>query len=182
MVRVFRLFQEERALKSQVKGIVVKQAQEYYPRADDPDYSAKDDAPWIRRFAADGGRAIVSSDRRMLTKPHEKLALVQSGLVVIFFSGAWYDWKFCAKSALILHWWPTIMEAVSSAEPGFYRVPIAWPAEGAAQLKQVPTHDLKMIKIDYQKSQGEAVRKARQKRRDGEALEDLFRDRAEGQQ
>lgn len=165
MVRVFQGFQKEQALKDIAGGITIKKAQDYYPNIDDPDYVPKDDAPWIRRFAADGGKAIISGNTKMRKVPHERLALVQTRMIVIFFASKWSGWKFCRKCSLLIHWWPNILDAVKNAEPGFYMVPSSWPDEHKAALRQVSTEDLRLVKIERQKAARASVRKARKRRR-----------------
>jgi hypothetical protein len=31
--------------------------------------------PWLKRFAADGGKVVISGDTKMKSVPHERLAL-----------------------------------------------------------------------------------------------------------
>jgi len=176
MVRVFQGFQKERSLKHLASGIEIECAQDYYPQSSDLDYVAKSDAPWVRRFAAAGGRALISSDPKMRRKPHERLALAQAQLVVIFFSSKWAEWKFCRKCSLLIHWWPVILTAVKKGKPGFYVVPMVWPDEGKSKLQQVPSDDLKLLKIERQMAAQTEVRRARRRRAAaGSALGDLFK-------
>lgn len=166
MVRILKGFHGERGLKSLAAGITIVQAQEYYPDQKDADYSAKDDSPWIRRFAADGGRVVISGDARMMEKPHERLALLECNLTTIFFSPPWHGWKFCRKCALVMHWWPALLDTVRKPEPGFFRVPKSWPDDAEAKLQPIPTEDLRMTKIEKQKANGDAVRASRKRQRD----------------
>lgn len=179
MLRVFEAFQRERSLADLAKGISLKKAQDYYPALDDPDHARKNDAPWIRRFAADGGKVVISGNTKMQTVPHERLALVQTGLVTIFFDGKWSGWKFCRKCSLLMHWWPVILDTTKKGRPGFYMVPMAWPEEGRAKLKVIPTADLKLEKIERQLAAREGIQRERQQRREATALGDLFDDRPE---
>lgn len=165
MVRLLRTFSSERALRWEMQSITLCVAQDYYPLQEESGYSSKDDAPWIKRLAADNGRAIISGDTKMLRKPHEKLALVEANLVVILFPPAWSKWKFCRKCALIMHWWPAIAEAIRSATPGLYQVPSNHPDDDRLKLRPIPTVDLKMTKIQSQLDAGprkRAERKAKQ--------------------
>lgn len=166
MVRVFQGFQKEKSLRHLAAGIEVGKAQDYYPDQNDPDYAVKNDAPWIRRFAAAGGKLVISSDTKMRRRSHERFALVQTNLVVVFFTSQWSGSKFCRKCSLLMHWWPIILEAVTKAAPGFYIVSMAWPEEGKAELREVPSIDLKLEKIKRQKAMGDEVRKGRTKRRE----------------
>lgn len=177
MVRLFQGFQQERSLGMIASGITIGRAQDYYPTQDDPDYVEKSDAPWIKRFSASGGRTVISGDAKMRRKPYERLALVDAQLVVIFFSSAWSGWKFCRKCSLLIHWWPVILTATKKAKPGFYQVPMAWPDEGQGSLQQLPSDDLRLIKIERQRAQQATVRLSRRKQRDAaSAAGDLFGD------
>lgn len=164
MVRILRRFSEERALRSEMSGILLERAQDYYPAADDADYSYKDDAPWIRRFADAAGRAIISGDTNMMSRPHEKLALLEADLVVIFFSSSWSKWKFCRKCALFMHWWPAIARAIKTENPGFYRVSQNHPDDDNLLLQKLSTADLKLEKIQTQIADGPRKRSERQRK------------------
>ena len=97
MVRIFQILANEKQLRWLSDGLTVKSAADYTPKRGDPDYDKNNDAPWIRRFAADGGSAIISGDTNMRRQPHERLALVQQGMVTIFFEPKWSKWVFFRK-------------------------------------------------------------------------------------
>lgn len=172
MVRVFRLFHNERSLKHLVKGVEIESAKDYTPHPTDADFERKNDVPWIKRYAAAGGKVIVSGDVKMTTVPHERLALVQEGMIVVFFAPKWDNWQFCRKAALLLHWWPAILEHVKKAKPGFFVVPSSWPEEGG-ELREIPSGDLKLEKLQKQLAEKETKRRARKTRREAEGQERL---------
>ena len=64
--------------------------------------------PWIEKFAAAGGKVIISGNTKMRQVPHERLALVEAGMIVVFFENRWNGWNFFRKCALLLHWWPVV--------------------------------------------------------------------------
>jgi len=161
MVRIFGHFNNEKALQRYVKGIALHRAQEFYPHPNDPDYLPRNDAPWIRRYAKAGGRVIISGDAKMQTVPHERLALVQEGMTVVFFPGVWSGWKICRKSALLMHWWPSISSLVKKPIPGFFVVPNAWPDDENAALRQIATGDLRLERMERQLAEREKVRRVR---------------------
>lgn len=169
MVRVFQLFHNERSLKHIVAGVVLESAKDYTPRRSDPDYKPKDDVPWVKRFSASGGKVIISGDVRMASVPHERLALVQEGMVVVFFAPKWGQWPFCRKAALLLHWWPAILRQVKRAKPGFFVVPCAWPEDRKSKLRRISTDDAKMVKIQRQIAETAPKRQARKARRQSES-------------
>lgn len=174
IVRIFEGFSQEGANRRLFGDLTIERAQDYYPAPEDPDYSPKNDAPWVERFAAAGGQAVISGDTRMRKVPHERLALVQTGLITIFFPTTWSGWKLSRKCSLLMHWWPQIVETIKRGTPGFYMVPAAWPEEGKGTLTAIPTDALRMVKIEAQKAARDTVRKARRAKRGLPEMEDMF--------
>jgi hypothetical protein len=149
MVRVFQTFASERQLRKLSGNFDVKSAKDYTPKPGDHDYVPNSDVPWLKRFAADGGKVVISGDTSMRYQPHERLALIECGFIVIFFENRWSDWKFFRKCALLLHWWPQIAGRVRRAKPGsFYHVPCHWPEKGS--LRKVSNKDPRLLKMERQ--------------------------------
>jgi hypothetical protein len=146
MVKVFQSFASERQLRKITGNFEIKSAADYTPRPGEPDYHSKNDVPWLKRFAADGGKVIISGDTGMKFVPHERLALVELGLVVIFFESQWSNWKFFRKCALLLHWWPVIATKIKKAKPGFWHVPCNWSEKG--KLRRVSNEDSRKLKLE----------------------------------
>jgi hypothetical protein len=86
MVRVFETFATERQLKKLTGNFDIESAKKYTPKPQDDDYVPNDDVPWIKRFADAGGRIIISGNTNMRNVPHERLALIENGMIVIFLS------------------------------------------------------------------------------------------------
>jgi hypothetical protein len=97
MVKVFQTFANERQLKRKIGAFEITSATQYTPKPADDDYLKKNDVPWIKRFATAGGRVIISGDTEMRYVPHERLALIQAGMLVFFFDGKWSQWDFFSK-------------------------------------------------------------------------------------
>ncbi|QQO34495.1 hypothetical protein JJC00_01965 [Bradyrhizobium diazoefficiens] len=57
MVKVFQTFANERQLKRKIGAFEITSAMQYTPNSGDDDYLKKNDAPWIKRFAAAGGNS-----------------------------------------------------------------------------------------------------------------------------
>jgi hypothetical protein len=112
MVRVFETFANERQLRRKIGSFQVVSAREFVPKQDDIDYRKKDDSPWIKRFAETGGKVIISGDTRMRFVPHERLALIQHGMLVFFFDTKWNQWEFFRKCSLLIHHWPAIAKRI----------------------------------------------------------------------
>lgn len=175
MVRVFQILADERQLKYLSAGLTIESAKDYTPRPGEPDYVAKSDVPWVQRFAAAGGKVIISGNTRMKAVPHERLALIQAGMVVVFFEGQWSGWRFSQKCALLLHWWPAITKQLKTAKPGsFWHIPCSWDRQG--KLRKVSNDDAKALRIDKQKARQPEVAAARLKRRQSKdaAQSELF--------
>ena len=112
----------------------------------DPDYVRKSDVPWLDRFAAAGGRAVISGDVKMRIRSHERLCLYQHGFVTIFFENQWNDWKFLRKTALLLHWWEEVATKIKTADRGtFWVIPASWPPKGG-DLENVSLGLAKLLK------------------------------------
>jgi hypothetical protein len=146
MVRAFQAFASERQLRKITGGFEIKSAADYAPKPGDPDYARKNDVPWLKRFAADGGKVVISGNTAMKNVPHERLALVELGFVVLFFENRWSNWKFFRKCALLLHWWPVIARTIKRAKPGFWHIPCTWPEKGT--MRKVSSEDPRLLKIE----------------------------------
>jgi PIN like domain len=135
MVKAFEVFSKEQALKKLTGDFTIESAETYAPLKQDGDYIAKSDVPWVKRFSDAGGRIIISGDTNMKFKPHERLALIKAGMVVVFFEPKWNNWNFYDKCASIMHWWPVLAKRVKSAEKGtFWQVPLNWKASSGGEL------------------------------------------------
>lgn len=150
MVRVFQTFANERQLKKLIASVEVTSAKDYTPQRGDGDYRPKDDTPWIKRFAADGGKVIISGDTRMRYVPHERLALVEAGLLVFFFDGKWSEWGFFHKCSLLIHHWPAIASRIkrtrSSTKAAFWQIPLSWSEK--AKLRKTSLDDPRKLKFE----------------------------------
>jgi hypothetical protein len=164
MVRVFAILAKERQLKWLASGLKVESAKDYTPRRGDPDFKRRNDVPWIKRFADAGGRVIISGDAAMKNQPHERLALVEQGLVTIFFDRSWCNLQFFRKCSILLHWWPVVVATAKTAKKGtFWQIPATY-GDGTT-LRQVPNGDAQLEKIDRQLAQRDSVRAERARKR-----------------
>src|SRR5258708_2997974 len=138
MVKIFLEFASDNQLLKLSADLVIESAKLYYPGPDDADYLRRNDAPWIRRFSAAGGKVIISGNTRMKVVPHERLALVEEGMVVIFFDASWNNWDFFKKSSLLIHWWPAVIKQLKTARPSsFWHIPAMWPIKDGSKLRRV---------------------------------------------
>jgi hypothetical protein len=147
VVKVLQTFANERQFRKISGNFIIKAAADYTPKPGDDDYRPKDDTPWLKRFADDGGKVVISGDVRMRSRPHERLALIDHEFLVIFFENRWSDWKFWRKTALLIHWWPVIASKIKRhKKPSFFHVPCNWVEDG--ELRWVSNKDPKELKLE----------------------------------
>ena len=153
MVRVLQSFANENQFRRISGNFEIRAAAEYTPKLNDADYLPKNDVPWLKRFADDGGKVVISGDTNMKHRAHERLG----GFIVIFFEPQWSKWKFWRKCALLINWWPVIAAKIRRArKASFYHVPCNWVEDG--KLRWVSNKDPKLLKIERRAS---AARKRR---------------------
>ncbi len=149
MVRVFQTFASERQLKKLTGNFDIESAKTYTPKPADSDYFPKNDVPWIKRFAQAGGRVIISGNTEMKSVPHERLALIECGMVVIFFESKWNEWGFFAKCSHLMHWWPVIAAKARTGEKGtFWHVPLNWSGQTGGKLRAVSSKDAHKLTLE----------------------------------
>lgn len=89
--------------------------------------NAKSDVPWLERFAADGGRVVISGDKRMRGDLFEQAALQAAGFVTFFFAPRWNDQTPWDRAANLVKWWPHIEQKIRTASPGeMFEIPYAF--------------------------------------------------------
>jgi hypothetical protein len=167
----------ERAIRHIAEGLIFQKAADYAPAPSDRDFIKKSDVPWLDKFAAAGGHAIISGDVKMRERVHERLALYHHGFVVIFFSAAWGQWSFCRKCGLMLHWWEEIVRKIRTAEKStFWIVPPKWP-DTPGSLSNVSIGLAKLLKDnpDAAKKRTQRQRPAKVSRTDERQTEMLLR-------
>lgn len=158
MVRAFQAFANEKQLRRECGSFEIKSAKDYTPKRGDADFSPRNDVPWLKRFAADGGKVVISGNTEMKNVPHERLALLESGFIVIFFESQWSNWKFFRKCALLLHWWPVIAKTLKRARPkSFYHIPCNWQEDG--KLRKVSNRDPRELRLERRHTAAKRRRK-----------------------
>ena len=135
-----------------------QRADDYEPDPTDTDYIKRSDAPWLERFAKDGGDIIISGDTKMYEKPHEVVAIQRTGLVLVLFENKWNDWDFFQKSALLLWHWLAVIAATREATKNLrgkvsaaFRIPTF---EVTPLLKPLPPPGQLLLEFDRRKKRG----------------------------
>jgi PIN like domain len=87
-----------------------------------------DDPTWIRKFALEGGYAVVSGDGNILQKWPNLIAYAESGLISFFPPpGFQHQLTGFAQAALLIRWWPSIIEKAKISDRGTcWRLPMGW--------------------------------------------------------
>lgn len=101
--------------------------------------NAQSDVPWLQKFSASGGRAVISGDAKMRGKLHEQLALTKAGFIVFFWERKWNQQNGYNKSAMMMRWWPYILEKLKTARKGqFFEIPYSWTATEMREVTPPP--------------------------------------------
>jgi hypothetical protein len=89
------------------------------PRTSDP--------TWIKEFATSGGIAIISGDGRIRQNQIDLVAYIESGLIGIWVPSNFDDLKGYGQAALILRWFPMIVEKIKgSIARDCWQMPMSW--------------------------------------------------------
>lgn len=85
------------------------------------------DDVWVRKFADVGGEAIIGADGKMLTRPHEVVAIAEAGLRLAVLPSQWANQKLNVQVAYLFYWWPHIERTLAEAQPRqCFKVPWGW--------------------------------------------------------
>jgi hypothetical protein len=95
---------------------------------DRDDNSARtSDETWLPKFAADGGKAILTGDGRIFKRPHQLAAIHATGLISFVLDWRWTQVRKHEQAANIIFWWPRIEAAAEASSPGdCWPVPFAF--------------------------------------------------------
>lgn len=75
------------------------------------------DETWIPRFAADGGKAILSGDRKIRSRPNQIKSIRDSGLICIFLPSEWASSRRAIQAAFLIYWWSKIEFKILQSQP-----------------------------------------------------------------
>jgi hypothetical protein len=101
-------------------------ARDYVEDDDEPNT----DVPWLRRFRDNGGTVVISGDKKMRGRPHERSALIECGFIVFFCHPSWNKFQLHEKVARLINLWPQIEEKIVNGQAGdFWELPHAWSGE-----------------------------------------------------
>ncbi len=102
-------------------GVEIVSARDY------PVPKSMSDVPWLEKFAADGGKVVISGDAKMRGKLHEQRALVEAGFMVFFLARQWNRMRSHDKAAMLIKAWPAIIQKIRTAQPPcLFEIPCSW--------------------------------------------------------
>jgi hypothetical protein len=105
--------------------------------------SGDPDVSWLRAFANDGGKAIITADTDFIKRPHQVMSVQDTGIVVIHLPPKWANAKGVLQAAHMLAWWSRIEKKLISAKPKeCWRPDWNISEEG----------DLKFVRIDFEEA------------------------------
>jgi PIN like domain len=103
---------------------------------DDHQARGEQDQIWVRTFANAGGEAIVGADFNMTKRPHEVVAITETGLRLIILDEKWPRQKRHVQISYLFYWWPEIEKILSGATKGkCFKVPWGWPPDTSGLIK-----------------------------------------------
>ena len=117
---------------------------------------SKSDVHWIKSFANEGGKAILSGDTDFFLRPHQVMAVCQCGLMVVHMPARWSNAKCHLQAAHLLMWWGRIEAALANGRPPQCFRP-AWNISERGAVERV--------RIDYESARKKLRKAARGSRR-----------------
>jgi hypothetical protein len=82
------------------------------------------DVEWIGALNAEGGWAALTAERRLKTRPHERLALDRSKIVFFFLTGSWLKWSVPEMAWRLIRLVPLMAKQTELTESGLSDLPV----------------------------------------------------------
>ena len=96
------------------------------------------DPDWIRKFAEEGGTAIVSGDHNSLQHWPNLVAYTESGLISFFPPKEYEKLKGFGRAAFLIRWWPAIIDKIRVSRPGDrWRLPMVWGSTDHSAMRPI---------------------------------------------
>lgn len=125
-----------RALSALIKEQLLSKAN-ILDTIDDHQARGIDDQIWVRRFADAGGEAVIGGDSAMTKRPHEIVAINETGLRLVVLDEKWSRAPKNVQISYLFYWWPHIEAVLSTAPKGkCFKVPWGW-GETANAIKSI---------------------------------------------
>jgi hypothetical protein len=81
------------------------------------------DVEWIQALDAEGGWAALTAERKLKTRPHERLALERSNVVFFFLTGHWLKCSVADQAWRLIRLVPAMAAQAGLAE-GLFDLPV----------------------------------------------------------
>jgi hypothetical protein len=96
-----------------------------------------DDEHWVEKFRQFGGRVVLSADRNIGKRPHQRLAFKRAGMKTFFLHQKWHTFSMSYRAAHLIQWWPRVADQLRQMRNGdAFWVPPSM--EGAFKAVEVP--------------------------------------------
>jgi len=82
------------------------------------------DVEWINALSAEGGWAALTAERRLKTRPHERLALERSRIVFFFLTGSWLKYSVPETAWRLIRLVPLMAKQSAIADRGLFDLPV----------------------------------------------------------
>jgi hypothetical protein len=82
------------------------------------------DVDWITSLNAEGGWAALTAERRLKTRPHERLALERSNIVFFFLTGSWLKYPVPEVAWRLIRLVPRMANQTELTESGLFDLPV----------------------------------------------------------
>lgn len=82
------------------------------------------DVDWMKALSDEGGWAALTIERRLKTRPHERLALDRSKIVFFFLTGAWLKYSVPETAWRLIRLAPLMDKQSALTESGLFDLPV----------------------------------------------------------
>jgi hypothetical protein len=82
------------------------------------------DVDWIKALDGEGGWAALTAERRLKTRPHERLALDRSQIVFFFLTGSWLKFFVPEVAWRLIRLVPLMEKQAALTESGLFNLPV----------------------------------------------------------
>lgn len=82
------------------------------------------DLEWINALSVEEGWAAITAERRLKTRPHERLALDRSRIVFFFLTGSWLKYSVPEIAWRLIRLVPLMAKQAAIADSGLFDLPV----------------------------------------------------------
>jgi hypothetical protein len=82
------------------------------------------DVEWISALDGEGGWTALTAERRLKTRPHERLALERSQIVFFFLTGPWLKYSVPEQAWRLIRLVPLMAKQADLTESGLFHLPV----------------------------------------------------------